>query len=119
MGPKLNVKVGDEVAVVSHRECVRIEKVEAIEARGAIRAGNFVYRADGASRSTGLFTPHLEIVTEKHRVAVAEEAVLARVRASIDRFPQLRNHLPNGRTELLREVASHLEVALALLDGAK
>jgi len=119
MGPKLDVKVGDEVAVVSHRDVTAIVKVDAIEARGAIRAGNVLYRADGSSRSTGMFVSHLEIVTDRHRAVVAEEAVCARVRACIDRFPELRNHLPAGRTELLRKVAEHLEAALALLDGAK
>lgn len=119
MGPKLDVKVGDEVAVVNCRDVTAIVKVEAIEARGAIRAGNVLYRADGSSRSSGLFTSHLEIVTDKHRAAVADEEACARVRRSIDRFPDLRNHLPTGRTELLREVATHLEAALALLDGAK
>jgi hypothetical protein len=118
MGPKLDVKVGDEVAVVG-RYGVSIVKVSEIR-RGSIVAGNTTWRADGSSRSTaGYSQPHLEIVTDEHRAAVAEETERSRVRRAIDRFPELRNHLPAGRTELLREVAEHLEAALALLDGAK
>jgi hypothetical protein len=119
MGPKLDVKVGDDVAVVNWRgECV-ILKVESI-VRGTITTANGSrWCADGTPHSKSLFARHLEIVTEHHRTLVAEEAIYARVRACIDRFPELRNHLPVGRAELLREVAEHLEAALALLDGAK
>lgn len=119
MGPKLDVKVGDEVAVVNYRYATRIVKVTAIQPRGRIVADNSVWRPDGTAFHPGFSVPHLEIVTDKHRVAVAEEAVRDRVRRAIDRFPSLRNHLPTGRTEALSEAAVHLEAALALLDGAK
>jgi hypothetical protein len=119
MGPKLDVKVGDEVAVVSYRNATRLAKVTAIQARGRIEADGSLWRPDGTAFHPGFSAPRLEIVTNEHRAAVAEETERSRVRRAIDRFPELRNHLPTGRTELLREAAVHLEAALALLDGAK
>lgn len=119
MGPKLDVKVGDEVAVVSYRKATRIVKVTAIHARGRIEADGALWFPDGTAFYPCFSAPRLEIVTDEHRAAVAEETERGRVQRAIDRFPELRNHLPTGRTELLREVAVHLEAALALLDGAK
>lgn len=119
MGPKLDVKVGDEVAVVSYRNPTRIVKVTAIQPRGRIAADGSVWRPDGTAFHPGFSVPHLEIVTDAHRAAVAEEAQRRRVQHAIDRFPMIRNHLPADKTELLREVADRLEAALALLDGAK
>ena len=60
-----NVKVGDKVILSSRFNDDRIATVEKITPKGFIKIGNSLFYQDGRERSSGWYTSHIKLATEK------------------------------------------------------